>query len=175
MTDYFLIYRADTGALEGRGAVPDGGAALQQPPQGCAILTVPVALWQLDTQDLLPALIAHMCAAIDQQAEATRGEFITSGSGQAMTYLRKEAEAAAYLADNSAVVPFLTAEALATGVTVAALAAVVAARAAQWAAIGPRIEAARMAAKQAVAAAANIAAAVSAAHVDWATVVQDAA
>lgn len=115
---------------------------------------------------------ARFHALIDAAAEATRARFITPGAGQAMTYLRKEAEAAAYLSDAAAPVPFLTAEADATGVAVADLAATVAARAAAWAAIGPRIEAARLAAKQAVSAAANAQAMQQATMVDWVAVVE---
>jgi hypothetical protein len=111
-------------------------------------------------------------ALIDAEAEATRTRFITAGAGQAMTYLKKEAEAAAWLADDTVATPFLSAEAAATGTTLATLAATVAARAAAWAVIGPKIEAARLAAKAAVSACGDADAMRAAAQVDWAAVVE---
>lgn len=172
MSEFWIIYKA-TGeeAYRGTSTTP-GSAAAQQPGDGLAVMPVSEAVFRSDPLDL-DGVRADQCAQIDAEAEATRSLFITPGSGQAMTYLRKEAEAASWLADNSASVPFLDAEAAATGVTVAALAALVAARAAQWAAIGPKIEAARMGAKQAVQEAGNLAAIAAARAVDWAAVVQE--
>lgn len=171
MSEYFLFYDTATGALEGRGMGPDGSADLQTPPAGCALLVVPQAIWETNPFDLA-ALAKHLRAQVDGEAEAFRTQFITPGSGQAMSYLRKELEAAAYLADNTASVPFLTAEAAATGVTVAALAAAVAAQAAAWLVVGPVIEGARIGAKKAIAEAGNIAAMHAAAQVNWAALVE---
>ena len=171
MSEYFLFYDTASGALEGRGMGPDGTAALQVPPFGCAMLVVPQAIWETNPFDLA-ALAKHLRAQVDAEAEAFRAQFITPGAGQAMTYLRKEAEAAAYLADDTVPVPFLTAEAAATGVTVAALAAAVAAQAAAWLVVGPAIEGARIGAKKAIVQAGNIAAMHAAAQVDWAALVE---
>lgn len=172
MSEYWIVYDAATGDVcwRGTGTTP-GSAAAQQPGDGLAVFAVSKAVFDSNPLDL-DGVRAEQCAGIDAEAEATRGLFITPGSGQAMTYLRKEAEADAWLADNSASVPFLEAEAAATGVTVAALAALVSARAAQWATIGPKIEAARMGAKQAVQAAGNLAAIAAARAVDWAAVTE---
>lgn len=171
MSEYFLFYDTASGALEGRGMGPDGMASLQAAPMGCAVLVLPQTIWETNPFDLT-ALADHLRARVDAEAEAFRSQFITQGAGQAMTYLRKEAEAAAYLADNTAPVPFLTAEAAATGVTVAALAAAVSAQAAAWLAVGPKIEGARIGAKKAIAQATNIAAMHAAAQVDWAALVE---
>lgn len=172
MSEYWIVYDAATGAECYRGtSTTPGSAAAQQVGDGLAVFPVSKAVFQSAPLDL-DGVRAEQCAGIDADAEATRSLFITPGSGQAMTYLRKEAEADAWLADNSASVPFLEAEAAATGVTVAALAALVSARAAQWAAIGPKIEAARMGAKQAVLAAGNLAAIAAARAVDWAAVTE---
>jgi hypothetical protein len=108
---------------------------------------------------------------IDIEAEAVRGQFITSGSGQAMTYLRKEAEARACLADQAAPAPFLEAEALATGLTIGTIAQAVVDQADAWTVIGPRIEAARMAAKRAVDQATTVAGVNAAAAIDWQSVI----
>jgi len=120
---------------------------------------------------VLANLIRAALADVDVQAESVRGEFITAGSGQAMTYLRKEAEAREWLADPASETPFLSAEAAATGVTLANLAAAVVARADAWEVVGPRIEAARIAGKQAIAAATSATEVEAAAQIDWAAVV----
>lgn len=168
--EHLIIYDLASGEDVGRGVVPDGMSDQQTAPQGCAMIVVPQAIWETKPVDL-NMLAAHYLERLDTEAEATRQQFITAGSGQAMTYLRKETEAAAFLAGSVAPTPFLTAEATARGITVAALAAEVSARAAAWSTIGPAIEGARMGAKQAVKAAANIAAMHAAAQVDWAAVV----
>lgn len=109
----------------------------------------------------------RLLASLDAAAEATRLQFITGGSGQGMTYQYKVSEALAWTADNTASVPFLTAEATARSMTVAALVAEVQGNAAAWTVIGSKIEAARMGAKTAVRTATTAAAMISAAAVDW--------
>lgn len=109
---------------------------------------------------------------IDEQAEQARASVITIGSGQAMTYLRKEAEARAWLADNNSPVPFVEAEANATSRTIADVAQTIVEQADAWLAVGPRIEAARIAAKRAVSEAGTVAEMQSAASIDWASVMQ---
>lgn len=106
-------------------------------------------------------------AAVDLQAEEVRSRFLAIGSGQAMTYLAKQAEAVAVLANPSVPTPFLTAEADATGVTVAALAAVVQANAVAWQTIGAAIEAARRKARVEIEAATNVAEIHTAATINW--------
>jgi hypothetical protein len=85
-----------------------------------------------------------------------------------MIYLKKEAEARAVVWGQSKPTPFLDAEAAATGVTVADLAALVVTKAEAWDAKAAQIEALRRAAKAAVAQADNIAAMHTAAQVNWA-------
>lgn len=109
------------------------------------------------TRDL-PALRTAACAEIDAAAEAARAGIATTGSLQALTYQRKEAEARDLLAGGTGVHPLLEAEATATGVTVADLAATVVAAADAWLAAAARIEASRMVAKAAVRAAVSPAA-----------------
>ncbi len=96
---------------------------------------------------------AEALSRIDSQAEAARLAFITPGSGQAMTYTQKEAEADALLADTSpdaASYPFLAACLGVDGDTLADVAAVVRARRDAWQSIGADIERRRLLAKQAV-------------------------
>jgi hypothetical protein len=116
----------------------------------------------------LDAVRGPLLRRIDAEAEACRGRFITTGSGQAITYLAKQQEAAAWLADARANVPILTAEAGATGATVAELAADVSTAAAAWIRTGAKIEAARRGAKKAIREAADIISMTTAATVDWA-------
>ena len=92
-------------------------------------------------------------AEVDAAAGRFRLRFITDTAGQATTYDAKAKEAEAYAANPSGTYPFLSAEAEATGQTLAATAATVAATAAQWTLIGAAIEGARIAAKRAVTAA----------------------
>ena len=94
------------------------------------------------------------CARIDRAAESARGRYITPGAGQAMTYLRKEAEARAVLAGGwDGHSPVLAAEAEATGVDVIALAQRVVDQAEAWTLAAGRIEAARLSGKAAIRAA----------------------
>ncbi|RXR28962.1 hypothetical protein [Sphingobium fluviale] len=117
----------------------------------------------LDLTLLRPALYAR----IDAEAEAFCKDFVTPGETQMVRYQRKEAQARAYLADSNASVPMLEAEAAATGVIVATLAATVVAIADAWGGIMDVVEGARIGAKKAVLDAATAPEAVLAAQVDW--------
>lgn len=101
----------------------------------------------------LAALQAAACAEIDAAAEAARSAIATPGALQALTYGRKEAEARNMAAGGAGPHILLEAEAAATGVTVAALAATVIAAADAWLVVAARIEAARLVAKASVRAA----------------------
>ena len=82
-----------------------------------------------------------MIDAVNNRAEAVRNLFLTPGSGQAITYARKEDEARAWTAEaDPAAFPFLSAEATATGATLADTAALVLAQANAWVTIGAAIE-----------------------------------
>lgn len=113
------------------------------------------------------AALQAIHADIDRQAEKIRAGIITTGSGQAMTYLRKEAEARAWLADNNAAAPFVEAEAAVIGRTIAEVAQIIVDQADAWLVVGPRIEAARIAAKRAVSEASTVSEMQAAAAVDW--------
>lgn len=117
----------------------------------------------LDLALLRPALYAR----IDTAAEIFCKSFVTPGETQMVRYQRKEAQARAYLADSNASVPMLEAEAAATGVTVATLAATVVATADAWGTIMDTVEGARIGAKKAVLDAATAPEAVLASQVDW--------
>lgn len=89
------------------------------------------------TKDLLRAGASRI-------AEDVRNQFLTPGSGQAITYTRKEAEARAWSSGaDPAGFPFLAAEAAATNTPLAELVAVVIAQADAWVAVGSAIEARR--------------------------------
>jgi hypothetical protein len=116
------------------------------------------------------ALKAKVAFQIDAAAEATRLKYITGGSGQAMVYQQKSNEAKAYTAAVSPVdtdYPLLSAEATATGVTVAALASSVLAVTGQWVALAAEIEGLRMGAKKAVSDAVTIEAVLAAEQINW--------
>lgn len=93
--------------------------------------------WQLN----VAARKQRMIAAANALAEVVRCRFLTPGSGQAITYARKEAEARAWEsgADPNDF-PFLSAEAAGTGATLADTAALVLAQADAWVTIGAAIE-----------------------------------
>lgn len=167
--EYWLIYDVATGDVLMRGSGSRGTAALQLPPQGAALAVVPYAVVAQPELDL-GALRSACAVGIDAAAESVRLRFLTAGAGQAMTYVRKEAEARAWTADNVAETPFLAAEAAARGMTIAALAAEVIAMADQWTTIGAAIEGLRMGAKAQLLAAPTVGAMVAACQVDWSAI-----
>lgn len=167
--EYFTVFRPDGTSWVGSGI--DGTVAAYSPPEG--YLAFPCTEAQFNAGGMEIGDVRTLLAGqIDAAAEQARCHFITPGSGQAMTYLRKEQEARAFVADNAAETPFLTAEATATGVTVAALAQIVIAKADAWTVVGPKIEAARLAAKKALVDGVDIAAVHAAAQVDWQQVIE---
>lgn len=112
----------------------------------------PVAPYEPPPVDL-GELKTRLKAQIDADAEAERRKYITPGSGQAMTYQQKAAEATAYLADTDPVpadYPLLAAEVGITGETIADVAAVVDAHYQAWRLIGAAIEQVRLGGKAAV-------------------------
>lgn len=165
MTEYAMIYDAATGAHLSTYSGVEGSAAKQELAEGWAIMVVPIDAIAVPPN--LAAIKAFKQTEIDAEAEAERLKYITAGYGQAMTYMAKNAEALGYLANNAYPTPFLSAEAAATGTTVAALAVVVRDAALAWQAAGAAIEAARMGAKAAITAATNLAEIAEAATVDW--------
>lgn len=78
---------------------------------------------------------------VNNQAEVVRCLYLTPGSGQAITYARKEDEARRFdPGGDPSDTPFLLAEAQATGATLADTAALVLAQADAWVTIGAMIE-----------------------------------
>ncbi|MEO2040043.1 MAG: hypothetical protein ABGW90_15330 [Martelella sp.] len=108
---------------------------------------------------------------VDNRAETERAKYITPGAGQAMAYIEKARQAAAYLAaesPNDADYPLLVAELGITGETVADVASVIDTTYRAWMTICARIEPNRIAGKKAIAAAEDFAAAQAAyAAIDW--------
>lgn len=120
----------------------------------------------------LAQLRAEASRRVDRAAEAERQRWVTAGSGQAMVYIAKAAEARRYLAATPlpadlADYPLLSAELGITAPTALDLAHIWLALDAGWTAAAARIEAARLAAKAAIAAAATPAAISAAQSVDW--------
>lgn len=106
----------------------------------------------------LDALKQAACARIDSTAEATRALFLTLGSGQAMTYQAKEAEARALLQDQNPdpnTYPMLAAMIGLDGETLEDVGETIRTRADAWSLIGAEIERIRQSAKQAAKAAAS--------------------
>lgn len=116
---------------------------------------------------------ARLHARIDAEVGEFRCKFITNIPGQEMTYLRKESEARDFIAEGAGPWPVLSAQHDATGEPIADIAAAVVAQADAWLVLGAKIEAARMAAKQAVAAAETREAKEAAAVVDWKALVPE--
>lgn len=149
-------------------------AALQQGyniaiQDGVAVAIAPQEPAPADPADMpLADLKTVLRKQIDAAAEATRQLYITPGAGQAMTYLIKAQEAAAYLANQPGDYPILSAEVGITGADLSEVAAIVAAAHAQWTIIGASIEATRLGGKAAVTAAEDHAAAMAVLdHLAW--------
>lgn len=87
---------------------------------------------------------------VDAAAEAYRLKWITPGSGQAMVYQEKAAQARAVLAGEPGTYPLIEAEIGITGDTAEEVAQIVLATAAQWTTIAAAIEATRLATKRAI-------------------------
>ncbi len=127
--------------------VPDEhSTAVQQLIDG---MEVPTALADLKVQ---------LKTSIDVQAEEARLNYITPGTGQAMTYQQKASEAARFLAATNPVAsdyPLLTAEVGITAADIGGVAQVVSAAYAQWQVIGAAIENVRLGTKATIEAAAT--------------------
>ncbi len=94
----------------------------------------------VSNEDLTPFKNAAI-AKINSEAEAARMRFLTPGMGQALTYQRKETEARAWTINaDPENFPFLKAEADATGMRIAEVAAQVVAQADAWIPIGAAID-----------------------------------
>ena len=104
---------------------------------------------------------------IDAKAEAFCQSYVTPGETQVARYMRKEAEARAWLLDNSAAIPMIAAEAAATGTTVADLVNLIIAKAEEWVSIMAAVESKRLAAKQSLAALTNIGEMAAVAEINW--------
>ncbi|MDH4122420.1 MAG: hypothetical protein OEV94_12025 [Deltaproteobacteria bacterium] len=91
-------------------------------------------------------------AEIDTAAEAARGRYITLGSGQGLTYLRKETQARAFVAAGytGSVPAMVAATAAGRGITAQLAADTIIAQADAWAATGAQIEQSREGGKKAV-------------------------
>jgi len=169
--EYFVIYDLATGDLLMRGSGPPGTAAQQILEETQGIILVPREA--LNTSEInMDAVRASLLEQIDAAAEDIRSRFITLGSGQALTYQRKESEARAWTPETDpAEVPFLAAEAAALGVSLSEVVTTVIEAADFWAVVGAAIEAVRLRAKRAVADAGGFHELAAAVLVDWTEVV----
>lgn len=172
--EFWIIFDRETGAIVERGSGSTGVAAAQELDASLGMILVPQAVVRTREIDL-DVLRAYLAASIDAQAEQVRQQFLTPGAGQGMTYIRKEMEARAWVADGEAATPFLTVEAAARGMTVADLAAEVIQLADAWVVIGSTIEGLRMGAKTTIARSVTFGDVVLASEVDWGKVGQAAA
>jgi hypothetical protein len=165
MISYLVVDSATGGIVRGGQCQPSTLAAQAVNP-GEVAYEVPdgVISWP---EPNLGVLRTFMWAQIDAAAESFCKSFVTPGETQMVRYQRKEAQARAYLADSNASVPMLEAEATATGVTVATLAATVVAIADAWGGIMDAVEGARIGAKKAVQDATGVHDIFQAAVVDW--------
>lgn len=112
--------------------------------------------------ELLSVIKVALRQHVDAQAEAERLKYITPGTGQAMTYQQKVAEAQAYKSATNpkpADYPILASEVGITAPTLSEVADTVLDAYRQWQQIGVMIEAVRLGAKRDIDAAENEAAA----------------
>lgn len=103
--------------------------------------------------------VSYAQRQIDKAASDARSRFITVGYGQEMTYLVKQAQAQAYVdaGYQGEVPPFIASEAGLRGLSAQAVADEILAVALPWQnVIGPKIEALRLAGKEAVAKQADV-------------------
>jgi hypothetical protein len=171
--EYWIVYNLETGSELYRGSGNTGSSAYQQVPEGAGLLVVPYAVIADAALDL-EALRGALNLYVDTSAEAFRMKFLTAGAGQALTYQRKEAEARAWLLDNTARTPFLEAEASGRDITVETLVPEVIARADQWEVVGALIEGERMGAKDKIARGETFADMVKVGRIDWQALVPPA-
>lgn len=120
--------------------------------------TTPEPVIDIDAAAALANAKAAAAARINTEAGAARAKYITVTAGQEATYLDKEREAAVYAGNPGGSYPYLAAEATATGTTVAAVADLVNATAAQWRGLNAQIEGKRRGALVAIEAAPDVAA-----------------
>lgn len=171
------VFRAD-GTLKSLHGVPSPAAA---PAQANNLTGETWHLLPMEAMNSLPVDLAIVkdfyCARIDAGAGDARSRFITDVPGQAQTYEKKEAEARAWTAGDDAAhperYPFMLAEAVATGQTIAEVRASIMAQVDLLTPIAARIEGARIAAKMSAQAAATIPEIAAAATVDWNAVLED--
>jgi hypothetical protein len=136
--------------------------------------------WDADTRTLvedLSGLTAMLCRDIDREAGRVRCRYISTGEGQQMTYLDKEAQARACIDDPSpdddpetSPYPMIAREAARRALSMHDHAALVIAMADYWRPIGALIEDLRQAGHIAVKAATTEEAKRAAALVDWSAV-----
>lgn len=142
---------AITGDPEGYGA-PDWEALPDPPAAPCEWDAVAEA-WIVDLAPMKRALVD----AVNDRAEAIRGLYLTPGTGQAMTYLKKEMEARAWVVGaDPADFPWIKREAELTNASFEDTVALVLAQANAWEPLGQEIEAYRRGLIVAIEAAQNI-------------------
>lgn len=164
--EYWIVYDLASGAELYAGSGNAGSSIWQHLPDGAGIIVVPQAVVSQQPRDL-DALRRALLAGIDVSAEEARQAHVTPGSGQALTYGRKEAEARQLLDGMSGPTPFLSAEAAVRGISISDLASEVIAAADAWATAGAEIEASRIAAKLRLAQATTLGGLIEAARVTW--------
>ena len=170
MTLHYIMFDSGSGAELARGMCPEGylNEVISGLPVHTDLVIVPGdAVAQVNTD--LTAVHAFCCAQVDAEADRACALLVTPGETQDFRYRKKLAEAERWTKDSDpAAFPFLRAEAAATAVPIAQLAArVVAASAASDEPVA-RIEARRIATKQRIrAAGANLAVVKMAMNVDW--------
>lgn len=167
---HFVVYEIATGRVTRSGTCQDQDFEAQALPGEAVMEATSDAIIVAEIN--LDPLRDFASAQVDEDADAFCLRYVTGGVTQSMRYQQKLAEAKAWrTGGDPANFPFLAAEAAATGQTIGALAATVLAKAAEWLAIGAKVEAARMKAKADIASAQNAAQIHAAAQVDWPAVV----
>jgi hypothetical protein len=170
----FIVIDKNTGDVLRGGDVPGSDIPRQvQNDDECAIaLANGVMKWDGSPLDL-EKQAAYYHARIDADAEAIRLQYITPGSGQTLTYLRKLDAARGYLAGaplTDAQMARITHEAARLNVTAEQAAESLVAIGDTWDALDAALDNARLVAKQAITDATSILEQDNAAQVDWVAV-----
>jgi malonyl CoA-acyl carrier protein transacylase len=167
-SETWVVWDITTGEERWRSQGQTGEASKQELPPGLAAMVVPMEAIAGPTVDLA-TLKAYLYYKINMEAEAFSQQLVpVMGVNQAVTYMRKATEAAAYLANPESPTPILSIEASVMGTTVSQEAQAVAATVGPLTILGAAIEATRRKAKKNVEAATNLAEINTASQVDWA-------
>lgn len=172
--EHWIFYHLENYHEVTRGWGEAGSAPFQPIPDGCGMLVVPFAV-VMDGPINVEAMRVAMAAFVDASADRFCLQFATPGQSQGERHRRKEAEARAWLLDDTVPTPFLTREAAERDIPMATLAAEVIASSDVWTANVAPIEGKRVALKRVIAQAQTYPEIIALGLVDWQAVLSPSA